>query len=85
MGSGNTIATQRGNARHEEPAATPVWLGACLLFAIALFLLREEHRAHFLGALPYVLLLLCPVIHLFLHRGHGDHAGHTVHRDLGSP
>jgi Protein of unknown function (DUF2933) len=42
--------------------------------AIALFFLWEEHKAHLLGALPYVLLLLCPLLHLF-HGGHGDHGG----------
>ena len=40
--------------------------------AIAGFFLWEEHKAHILGVLPYALLLLCPLIHLF-HGGHGDH------------
>ena len=42
--------------------------------AIAVFFLWEEHKAHLLGALPYVLLLLCPLLHLF-HGGHGGHGG----------
>ena len=41
-----------------------------ILFAlIALFFLVSEHRAHWCGALPYLLLLACPLLHL-LH-GHG--------------
>jgi hypothetical protein len=40
--------------------------------AITLLFLWEEHKAHLLGALPYVLLLLCPLLHLF----HGRHGGH---------
>ena len=40
--------------------------------AIALFFLWEEHKAHILGALPFILLLLCPLLHLF-HGGHGGH------------
>jgi hypothetical protein len=49
--------------------------------AIALFFLWEEHQAHILGALPYVLLLLCPLLHLF-HRGHGGHGGgNGQHKD----
>ena len=40
--------------------------------AIAGFFLWEEHKAHLLGALPYVLLLACPLMHL-LHGGHGGH------------
>ncbi|WP_334052512.1 DUF2933 domain-containing protein [Burkholderia cepacia] len=41
--------------------------------AIALFLLLTEHHAHFLGVLPYLLLLSCPLMHLFMHHGHGHH------------
>lgn len=40
-------------------------------FAIAAFFLFSEHRAHALGALPYLLLLACPLMHIFMHRGHG--------------
>jgi hypothetical protein len=32
-----------------------------------------------LGALPYLILLACPLMHLFMHRGHGHHAGHGEH------
>ncbi len=42
--------------------------------AILLFYLIAEHRAHLYGALPYILLLLCPLMHLFM--GHGGHGGH---------
>ena len=55
------------------PFRIPIWLGLCLFLAIAAFFLWEEHRAHVLGVLPYALLLLCPFIHLFMHRGHGGH------------
>lgn len=51
----------------------PIWLGLCLVMAIATLFLWEERRAHILGVLPYALLLLCPIIHLFMHRGHGGH------------
>jgi len=47
--------------------------------AIAAFFLITEHTAHLFGVLPYVLLLLCPLLHLFMHRGHGDHANQTDH------
>ena len=66
-----------------EPFRIPVWLGFCLFLAVAAFFLLEEHRAHILGAVPYVLLLLCPFIHLFMHRGHDSHGpddtGHEGH------
>lgn len=57
-----------------------------VFLAIATFFLITEHTAHFFGLLPYALLLLCPLLHLFMHGGHGehpseqgDHAGHTGH------
>ena len=44
------------------------------------FFLFTEHRAHLFGALPYLLLLACPLLHLFMHGGHGGqgrgHGGH---------
>ncbi|MEC5207793.1 DUF2933 domain-containing protein [Vogesella urethralis] len=42
---------------------------------VAGFLLFTEHRAHVLGALPYLLLLACPLMHLFMHHGHGHQHG----------
>lgn len=47
-----------------------VWVLAGFL-GVAAFFLVTEHRAHLFGALPYLLLLACPLMHLF-HR-HGDH------------
>ena len=44
--------------------------------AVAVFFLWEEHKAHLLGALPYVLLLLCPLLHMF-HGGHGGHGNQS--------
>jgi hypothetical protein len=38
--------------------------------AIAGFFLLTEHRAHALGVLPFVLVALCPLLHLFGHGGH---------------
>ena len=37
-----------------------------------------EHRAHLLGALIWFPLLLCPLMHLFMHHGHGGHSGHDL-------
>lgn len=41
--------------------------------AMAAFFLFTEHRAHLLGILPYLFLLACPLMHLFMHHGHGEH------------
>jgi len=40
------------------------------------YLLISEHQAHLSGVLnylPYVLLLLCPLMHFFMHGSHGRH------------
>ena len=39
------------------------------------YLLPAEYRAQFVDALPYLVLLACPLMHLFMHRGHGGGAG----------
>lgn len=44
---------------------------------IAGALLFTEHRAHVLGALIWLPLLACPLMHLFMHHGHGGHGGHV--------
>ncbi len=44
--------------------------------AIAGFYLWTEHRAHLLGALPFLILLACPLMHMFMHGGHGHGHGH---------
>lgn len=56
-------------------------LALMAFLAIAVFFLATEHTAHFFGVLPYLLLLLCPLLHLFMHRGHGEHGGHASHQD----
>jgi hypothetical protein len=60
--------------RPEANSASRIVL-AVFLFAAAFFL-WTEHRAHLLGVLPYLVFLACPLIHLFMHRGHGSHGGH---------
>lgn len=69
---------------HEQPPRRPgsrSWIVFAVLAAVGAFFLFSEHRAHLFGALPYLLLALCPLMHLFHghgghHEGHGDHKGH---------
>jgi DUF2933 family protein len=55
---------------------SPAGLVLIGFLAITGGLLFTEHRAHVLGALIYVPLLLCPLMHFFMHRGHGSHGNH---------
>lgn len=61
----STLASRVWNYRATIAAATFV--------AAAGYLLWSEHRAHALGILPYLLLLACPLMHVFMHGGHGRH------------
>ena len=53
---------------------------ACVVFlAIGAYFLVTEHWAHLSGLFPYwpyLLLLACPLMHLFMHGGHG-HGNHA--------
>jgi hypothetical protein len=51
---------------------------AVSLLLIAVFYVLREHGGHALGLAPYLLLLLCPLLHLF--HGHGPKdGGHGQH------
>jgi hypothetical protein len=67
----------RHNASNDMESA-PWWrtrsgLVLCGFLLIAAFYLLSEHTAHVFGALPYLLLAACPLMHLFMHHGHGGH------------
>ncbi len=57
---------------HQHPAFWKSKAGvACLVLSVvALFYLLSEHREHFFNAAPYLIFLLCPAMHLFMHHGH---------------
>ena len=53
-------------------------------FLIAGYFLVTEHKAHLGGAwyfLPFLLLLACPLMHVFMHHGHGGHDKHPPQND----
>ena len=67
----------------EEPQGNFLTSRAALVFfgfaIIAGALLFTEHRAHVLGALIWLPLLACPLMHLFINHGHSGHKGHGQH------
>ena len=62
---------------HQGHSGGASWLrsrtGLALLvfLGVAGFFLVTEHTAHLLGWLPFAIFLLCPLMHLFMHGGHG--------------
>src|SRR3546814_12988450 len=49
-----------------------------IFLALAVFYLGVEHRAHLAGTLrwlPLAILLLCPLMHVFMHKVHGGQIG----------
>ena len=81
VGVAPAVHMSEGMTTHEVPAPDAdtaryhrwLRLGLGVFLAIALFFLWEEHRAHLLGALPWLLLLACPLMHMLMHRRHGGH------------
>ncbi len=70
----NHTAEDEYEHRHVRRIAWGWWFFA----VIALFYLLTEHQAHLFGALPYLFLLACPLMHFFMH---GHHGGHEHHDD----
>ena len=48
--------------------------------AIGAFLLFSEHRAHLLGGALWLLILACPLLHIFMHGSHGEHGSRSSDR-----
>lgn len=49
---------------------SPGRLTALLAIGAGGYLLLKEHSAHLAQWLPFLILILCPLMHLFMHRGH---------------
>lgn len=61
------------------------WLAVSTLAFMGSYYLLTRHTAHTLGVLPYLLILACPLMHVFGHRHrHGGHA-HEASRDRTAP
>lgn len=52
---------------------TPAGFAAAGLIGVALYFLLMEHREHVVSYLPYLLVLACPLMHLFMHGSHRKH------------
>lgn len=57
---------------------SPKGLAALGLIGAVSYFLLMEHRQHVFEYLPFLILLLCPLMHVFMHRGHGKHGSHNA-------
>ena len=76
----DTDDLQHETARYPRGTSRSTWVLIGFL-AVGGYFLLTEHRAHAIAFLPYLLLLACPLMHLFHHHGghrHGS-AGHHAH------
>jgi hypothetical protein len=86
------MAWMSEHAHHHggSPAAPGFWRSRTgpvfLVFGVvaALYLLFE-HTTHVIQWLPFGILLLCPLMHIFMHGGHGGHGGGDGPRPGGRP
>lgn len=60
---------------------SPAGTALCVFLAVAALFLVLEHSAHLLGAWPLLFVLVCVVMHIFMHRGHGGHGSHGGDRN----
>ncbi|HJT41969.1 MAG TPA: DUF2933 domain-containing protein [Rhizomicrobium sp.] len=78
----------RHQSEHSHRSSLQDWLGSrigivtCAAVAILAFLIYTGHTAHLLGFAPYLLLLACPLMHIFMHGGH-DHRDNRNMDDKG--
>ena len=47
-----------------------------LFVIIGGFFVVAEHRVHLIPYLPWLFLAACPLMHVFMHHGHGGHQHH---------
>lgn len=63
---------------HKQPPKKPWWktpfgMLCTAVFLIALFVLIQDHAAHIGNYWIWLILLVCPLMHIFMH-GHHNHS-----------
>jgi hypothetical protein len=74
---------QRTVARRAPGVGRLLKLALLMVALIGGFYLLRQHWSHVAGNWIYLLLLACPLMHLF--HGHGGHGGHSDHRSAPGP
>ena len=75
MSTTPTVSTSAAKTLRTALVGTPLgWVVTLALAALGVYLFAN-YTGHIITALPYLLLLACPLMHLFMHGGHGHHHG----------
>lgn len=81
----NDPQSPHGDEKHQGWLFSRTGLVTICALAILGFLVYEGHGAHILGFAPYLLILACPLMHIFMHHGHHhDHADSDAKDDSSS-
>ena len=76
---------QNTHSRQDKKNNFVLWI----FISFIAYLLIAEHWAHIDPYLPYLIFLLCPLMHFFMHGGHGhgdpeehsSYENHTHHEE----
>jgi hypothetical protein len=73
------------HSEHQPPQSSPVWsllmkVSSIAFAVIVASYLIGQRWVHVANILPFFFILLCPLMHLFMHGGHGGH-GHDSTKD----
>ena len=55
---------------------TPLWIGLSAFVLLTVLFKWDDDSVRLIEVLPYLFFLACPLMHVFMHRGHGGHAKH---------
>jgi hypothetical protein len=74
------MTDQQTHDAHHKKSNLVMWV----FFGFIAYFLITEHWAHVVPYLPWLILLACPFMHLFMHGGHGHGSGHDSHDEHGA-
>lgn len=73
----NSLAERQARPRSKAWWQQGRWWLVLMLATIAALPWAAKYRNQLLTTLPYLTLLACPLMHLFMHRGHRGHGGNN--------
>lgn len=67
------------------PRAIRIYIGWFAVAALVALVIYTGHGSHSLYYLPFLIILACPLLHMFMHGGHSghNHGGSTATTDSG--